>query len=71
MAYNLEQFSHLINALKAEKAIAQQTLADTLQHYQFDELQTDSNDIIAEMSQSQYRHFVNNLKKYKYSINCH
>ncbi|WP_350608134.1 sensor histidine kinase [Pseudoalteromonas sp. MER144-MNA-CIBAN-0113] len=51
LAYNLEQFSHLINALKAEKAIAQQTLADTLQHYQFDELQTDSSDIIAEMTE--------------------
>ncbi|ALQ56410.1 Sensor histidine kinase [Pseudoalteromonas issachenkonii] len=51
LAYNLEQFSHLINALKAEKAIAQQTLADTLQHYQFDELETDSSDIIAEMTE--------------------
>lgn len=51
LAYNLEQFSHLINALKAEKAITKQTLADTLQHYQFDELQTDSSDIIAEMTE--------------------
>jgi len=51
LAYNLEQFSHLINALKAEKAIAQQPLADTLQHYQFDELQTDSSDIITEMTE--------------------
>ena len=51
LAYNLEQFSHLINALKAEKAIAQQPLADTLQHYQFDELETDSSDIIAEMTE--------------------
>ncbi|PWS54858.1 sensor histidine kinase [Pseudoalteromonas sp. meg-B1] len=51
LAYNLEQFSHLINTLKAEKAITQQTLVDTLQHYQFDELQTDSSDIIAEMTE--------------------
>nr|MDC2856927.1 histidine kinase dimerization/phospho-acceptor domain-containing protein [Ningiella sp. W23] len=51
LAYNLEQFSHLINTLKAEKAITQQTLVDTLQHYQFDELQTDSRDIIAEMTE--------------------
>ena len=51
LAYNLEQFSHLINALKAEKAITQQTLIDTLQHYQFDELQSDSSDIITEMSE--------------------
>ncbi len=51
LAYNLEQFSHLINTLKAEKAITQQTLVNTLQHYQFDELQTDSSDIIAEMTE--------------------
>ena len=51
LAYNLEQFSQLINTLKAEKAITQQTLVDTLQHYQFDELQTDSSDIIAEMTE--------------------
>ena len=51
LAYNLEQFSHLINTLKAEKAITQQTLVGTLQHYQFDELQTDSSDIIAEMTE--------------------
>ena len=51
LAYNLEQFSHLINTLKAEKAITQQTLVDTLQHYQFDELQSDSSDIITEMSE--------------------
>lgn len=51
LAYNLEQISHLINTLKAEKAITQQTLVDTLQHYQFDELQTDSSDIIAEMTE--------------------
>ena len=51
LAYNLEQFSHLINALKADNAITQQTLADTLQHYQFDELQSDSSDIITEMSE--------------------
>lgn len=51
LAYNLEQFSHLINTLKAEKAITQQTLVNTLQHYQFDELQSDSSDIITEMSE--------------------
>ncbi|TMP71930.1 two-component sensor histidine kinase [Pseudoalteromonas sp. S1609] len=51
LAYNLEQFSHFINALKTESVITQQTLADLLQHFQFDELQSDSSDIIAEMTE--------------------
>lgn len=51
LAYNLEQFSHFINALKTESVITQQTLADLLQHFQFDGLQSDSSDIIAEMTE--------------------
>lgn len=51
LAYNLDQFNNLVSALKTNNAIAQQPLADTLQHYQYDELQTDSSDIISEMSE--------------------
>ena len=51
LAYNIDQFIGLISELKKNKDIAQQPLTQALQHYQFDELKTDSSDIISEMSE--------------------
>lgn len=51
LAYNIDQFIALISELKKNKDIAQQPLTQALQHYQFDELKTDSSDIISEMSE--------------------
>lgn len=51
LAYNLDQFSALINAIKDSNTTAQQPLTDILQQYQFDELKSDSSDIISEMTE--------------------